>query len=309
VRADEGGRPLTAYAVGKLLEPATYIPGKDGYTSNKWSRYAAGTHRPTRRSLDQLDAQVSGARDWIDAPHWRLLNCSRALRADDDVLRQLAPPLFDALFGCVPSDRKRLRTKALQDLCLDELSSCVNGIEALCAAVWVLRDARENGDQWTCLEVGAHLHNILLMTVSFGIPFLIRASLITFFHRHVFPLASSTDVIINPSLMDLFAASDDFLIHLMRLEDDGVVGDPRPGDTSQWRMMLEGTFGEDIQCALSPTYEVRAGSTSVAAADFVFSRSVLRNWGQAILDSNDREPLIPETVRRQACRLEPIAKI
>lgn len=290
------GRPLTAYAVGKCLEPTTYIPGKDGYTSNKWSRYAAGIHRPTRRTLDQLEALAPGARDWIEAPHWRLLNCCRTLHADDDALRQLAPAVFDAIFGQVDRGRRALRTKGLQDLCLDELASSVNGIEALCAAVWVLRDARENSDQETCLEVGAHLHNILLMTVSFGVGFLIRSSLVSFFYRHVFPLASSADVIINPSLRDLLATADDFLIYLTRLEDEGVIGDQQLGDTSGWRMMLDGCLGDDLLHGLSPDYQLRRGSTSVDAARFVGTRTALKGWGKGILDGGKRQRIVPRAV-------------
>lgn len=99
----------------------------------------------------------------------------------------------------------------------------------------MLRDACENGDQQTRLEVGAHLHGILLMTVSSGVPFLMRSSLIAFFHRHVFPLASSDDVIINPSLMDVLATADDFLVHQTRLEDEGrleitSLGTPQGGE-------------------------------------------------------------------------------
>lgn len=215
----------------------------------------------------------------------------------------MAPPIFDTLFGRVTSDRRHLRAKALQDLCLDELAACVNGIEALWAAVWVLRDARENGDQWTCLEVGAHLHNILLMTVSFGVPFLIRSSLIAFFHRHVFPLASSTDVIINPSLMDLLATADDFPVHLTRLEDEGVVRDQQLGDTSEWRMMLDGSLGDDLLHGLSPGYRLSSGSPSVDAARFVASRTALKAWGKEILDGRSRQRVVPRAVWRQACGL------
>ncbi|WP_158684136.1 hypothetical protein [Stenotrophomonas sp. MYb57] len=301
VGSNESWRPLTAYAVGKYVEPMTYIPGKDGYTSNKWSRYAAGIHRPTPRTLDQLDLLAPGARDWIDPLHWRLLNCSRALHDDDDGLRRLAPAIFDTLFDRAAGDHRRLKTKALQDLCLDELAAHVNGIEALCAAVWVLREALENSDQRTCLEVGAHLHNILLMTVSFGVPFLIRTSLIAFFHRHIFPLASSIDVIINPSLADLLATADDFLVHLTRLEDDGGLGDQRLGDTSEWRMMLDGSLGDDLCHSLSPGYELRPGSTSVGAAAFVASRTTLKVWGKGILDSGSRQRAVPKAVRRQIC--------
>ncbi|PWB29862.1 hypothetical protein DCO49_00400 [Stenotrophomonas sp. SPM] len=221
------------------------------------------------------------------------------MHADALALRELPPPIFDAIFGSEPSDRKLLRTKDLQDICLDELAACVNGIQALCAAVWVLRDARENGDQCTCLEVGAHLHRILLMTVSFGVPFLLRSSLITFFHRHIFPLAGSCDVVINPSLMELQVSADDFLVHLTRLEDEGVVGDHQPGDTSQWRMMLDGSLGDDLCHGLSPGYELRAGSTSADAAEFVFSRTALKAWGKETLDGGSRQPVVPISVRRQ----------
>jgi len=296
VGTNESGCPLTAYAVGKCLEPTTYIPGKDGYTTNKWSRYAAGLHRPTVRTLNQLDPLTPGARDWIDAPYWRLLNCSRPLHADDDALRQLAPAVFDALFNRAASGRGFLKAKALQDLCLDELAACVDGIEALCAAVWVLRDARENGDQQTCLEVGAHLHGILLMTVSSGVPFLMRSSLIAFFHRHVFPLASSADVIINPSLMDMLATADDFLVHRTRLEDEGEVGDQQPGDTSGLRMMLDGSLGDDLLHGLSPGYKLRPDATSVEAARFVATRTALKAWGKEILDGRSRQRIVPKTV-------------
>lgn len=303
VGANESGRPLTAYAVGKCLEPATYIPGKDGYTSNKWSRYAAGVHQPTLRTLDQLESLAPGARDWIDPPHWRLLNCSRGLHADDDALMRLAPPIFDTLFDRAASDRRLLKTKALQDLCLDELAACVNGIEALCAAVWVLREARENGDQRTCLEVGAHLHRILLMTVSFGVPFLMRSSLIAFFHRHIFPLASSNDVIINPSLMDLLTTADNFLVHLTRLEDEGVLGDQQHGDTSEWRMILDGSLGDDLLHGLSPVYQLGADTTSVHAARFVASRTALKAWGNEVLGGRIRQRIVPKAVWRQATAL------
>lgn len=294
--SNDVGRALSAYAVGKYLEPTTYIPGKDGYTSNKWSKYAVGIHRPTLRTLDQLDTLAPGARDWIDAPHWRLLNCSRALHDDDDALRQLAPSIFDTLFDRAASDRRLLKTKALQDLCLDELAACVNGIEALCAAVWVLREAREIGDQRTCLEVGAHIHRILVMTVSSGVPFLMRFSLIAFFHRHIFPLASSTDVIINPSLMDLLTTADDFLVHLTQLEDAGDLGDQQLGDTSEWRRVLDGSLGEDLLHGLSPGYQLRAGATSVAASRFVATRTALKAWGKEILDGLSRQRIIPKAV-------------
>lgn len=296
VGTNESGCPFTAYAVGKCLEPTTYIPGKDGYTTNKWSRYAAGLHRPTVRTLNQLDPLTPGARDWIEAPHWRLLNCFRPLHADDGALRQLAPAIFDALFNRAPSGRGFLKTKASQDLCLDELAACVNGIEALCAAVWVLRDARENGDQQTCLEVGAHLHCILLMTVSSGVPFLMRTSLLAFFHRHVFPLASTADVIINPSLMDMLATADDFLVHQTRLEDEGEVGDHQLGDTSGLRMMLDGSLGDDLLHGLSPGYQLRPGATSVDAARFVATRTALKAWGKEVLEGRSRQRIVPKAV-------------
>jgi len=200
------------------------------------------------------------------------------------------------LFNRAASGRGFLKAKALQDLCLDELAACVDGIEALCAAVWVLRDARENGDQQTCLEVGAHLHGILLMTVSSGVPFLMRSSLIAFFHRHVFPLASSADVIINPTLMDMLATADDFLVHRTRLEDEGEVGDQQPGDTSGLRMMLDGSLGDDLLHGLSPGYKLRPDATSVEAARFVATRTALKAWGKEILDGRSRQRIVPKTV-------------
>lgn len=293
---------LAPFSLGKRLQPHTYHPGKAGYSTNSWSKYAAGLICPSQSTIEQVEEIASGTRAWIESPFWALFNCSESLHAHDGALRQLSPEIFDCVFPPGPRSRRVLRANTPQDLCLDALSCKVNGLEALAAAVWVLRDALQDGDPETCLESGAHLHSILLMATAFGTLFQIRYSLMAFFHRHVFPLAGVRGIIINPSLTELIGSADAFLDYMLDLEDDGVINYAAPGDSSQWLMMLDGSLGEDLLHGIGPHYELRPEIASPQEMKFVSVRMALRNWARPIIEARKRRKL-PRDVRLQACGL------
>lgn len=289
-----------AYSVGKYLQPGTY--GSDPATDcdNRWAKYAQGVHVPSRSTLEEVEAKVPGATEIIDARRWSLLNTSRPAKADESALAALAPHVFDCLFvpgsgrqggfGCRRSLKPALRL----------LTGRVSTVDALMASVWLLREAAEQGPSEQCLKIGAAVHRILLMSLCFTPLHSIRYSLLTYFHRYVFPLAASTDVVIHTPVEELINTLVDFGHYILILEDCGVLEGYKPDDSSQWRRMLDGTLGLDLMYGLGPRYQLRPGCQNPEAHVQVARERILKEWALSVIAVSGYQPLPPANVVSRA---------
>lgn len=292
-----GGAPLTPYAVGRLLQPETYV--KEGaHHQNLWAKYAQGQHVPSALTLSKIEVHVPGSAAVLNSRLWWMLDCKRPRHMDVAMLDSLSYPIRDCMFVL---EHGRVVIARSWDDSLDRLCERASGLEALVAAVWVLREALHAGDEDNYLSIGEYLHSILLMVLASKELHCIRYTLMAFFFEFVFPLCSGRDLTLNPDPQQLLESAEAFDEVRWLYEDSGTVEPVHHGDSSSCYALFEGSLGWDMRLGLGPHYGVREGATNPEAHLHARRCRIYRTCALAVLGQGPAVSVPPRAVRLRVC--------
>ncbi len=292
-----GDAPLTPYAVGRLLQPETYV--KEGaHHQNLWAKYAQGQHVPSAHTLSKVEVHVPGSAAVLNSRFWWMLDCKRPRDMDVAMLDSLSVPIRDCLF--VLEHGRIVMTRSWDDS-LDRLCERASGLEALVAAVWVLREALHAGKEDIYLDIGEYLHSILLMVLASKELHWIRYTMMAFFFEFVFPLCSSRDLMLDPDPQQLLESAEAFDEVRWVYEGNGTIKPNYQGDTSSWYRLFEGRLGWDMRLALGPNYGVREGASNPEAHLHARRCRIYRTCALAVLGQGPAVGVPPKAVRLRVC--------
>ncbi|HGM6799115.1 TPA: hypothetical protein ACKQCK_000099 [Stenotrophomonas maltophilia] len=297
----------TAYGVGRKMQPHTY---RDGiYHHNVWAKYAVGKHLPSAETVYACEEQVRGSSHLLEDPSWDLLDVSRPIGGDGDkLLRRLRPSIQSALFEerALANGRYVRRTAPVQPLIRLEGQA---DLQAIAAAVVLVREAYEAGDTSRAFDIGRSLHGITLMAAVVTGLRGIAPELFEYLIRYVFPMASDTFIEFDLNREVLNAQADWLRSTILQMEDNGWTGYVPGGPTRELRRLLSVDYGFDLRFGLGPRIKLKVPfeHASEDARRSVSFNNAAWEWAAAVLATGRRQALIPEEaiVRLMAANGEP----
>ncbi len=275
----------TAYGIGKFIQPETYAGVSPAlYNHNMWPKYAAGLHCPGQVTLAAAEKKVPGSTAIYDASVWTMLNVTNPVGGQIDTgLRTLRVEVQEALYEKKGLRFGRYHRRKVGQATLSSLERHAGGLDALAAAVLLLKEACEAGDRERCFHVGLSLHRILLMTCV-SMPVLsYRLPLIVYFSLFVFPLAASDSLIIDVPICEFYEMTDLLSTYVAILEDLRVIRAENARVTRERRRLLVGDLGKDLQFGLMPRLKVAPDCRDSRVAGRVASHTVGKDWGLSVL--------------------------
>ncbi|OBU48949.1 hypothetical protein, partial [Stenotrophomonas maltophilia] len=295
----------TAYGLGRLLQPQTYRGGL--HHNNLWAKYAGGKHLPGSDTVRACEQVLPRSSDLLEDAGWDLLDVSRPLGSSGDaLLKRLRPAIQNAIFDERALAMGRYVRRRAPNQPLHRLEGQAD-LQAAAAAVVLLREAFEAGDQARAFEVGRSLHRIVLMAVVTTRLRGVTLELFEFFIRSIFPMAADKEIALDLDC-HVFRAQAHWLDRvILQLEDAGWT-EYRPGaPTRELRKLLSVNYGFDLLFGLNPRLKliVPGDQASEDARRWVASNNVSWEWGASVLHAGRRQRVIPDDVveRMVAARL------
>ena len=299
----------TPYALGKFLQPDTYRENKDKipFHHNLWTKYAHGEVVPGASLLLDVEEKVPGSRADFHHVLFDVLDPNLSIRGvGDELLRRMRPGVQRAVF-CVASlkrgeCRRRARLRNVLPLLTAE-----GHLDALAAAIVLLREAQDAGREEDVYTLGVAVHHTLLIAcaTSPGMRISRELTLLVSF-LVLWPLNCSGRRFVG-LLSDVDAQYSQLLHALWHLEDHPRPF-PNPTDESQFASkILRGDYGDDLRWALMPRLAAVGELTdlSPAARLDVVRDEVFGGWARDSLASyRVKDFVAPEVVTELRDRLD-----
>lgn len=297
----------TAYGVGQRLQPHTYRDGL--YHHNVWAKYAVGKHLPSAETVYACEQQVPRSSYLLEDPSWDLLDVSRPIGGDGDkLLKRLRPSIQSALFEerALAMGRYVRRTAPVQPLIRLEGQA---DLQAIAAAVVLVREAHEAGDASRAFDIGRSLHGIMLMAATVTGLRAIAPELFEYLIRYVFPMASDTFVEFELDRGVLNAQADWLRSTILHMKANGWTGYVPGGPTRELRRLLSVDYGFDLRFGLGPRIKLKVPfeDASEDVRRSVSFNNVAWEWATSVLATGRRQALLPEDaiIRLMAAHEEP----
>ena len=283
----------SAYALGKLVRPETYMPRIDKNPPqhhNLWAKYAAGLHAPGLATPKQTGALVPGSEQILLAAFWDAFDVSQPLQQRGDILlRGLRPGVVQAIYEPEPLAAGRYVRRRAPKVPLMRLEGQAD-LQSLAAAVVLLREAFEAQDRQRAFAVGHSVHSLLLMACAEMGEISIDEELLGFFVMKIFPLAATEEINFGSSLGELILQMKMLRAIHSSLKQVGTLSD-KPASTKQLRKVPGNGYGFDFGFALAPRLELvdEPDQASEEARRLVGFRKASRKWAFDVLLSGRRE--------------------
>lgn len=288
----------TPYAIGKFIHPHTYRGASSGFSHNNlWAKYAAGLHCPSRATLAVVEDRVPGATAIYDSPIWAMLNIATPVGSQIDAgLHTLRVGVQESLY-----DRKflvfgRYHRRKVGQVMLSSLERQATGLDSLAAAVLLLKEAGEAGDQEQRFRIGLTLHRVLLMTCMSEPVLFYRAPLIAYFSLFVFPQAASDKLEYHVPINEFIELTEILKKYVSILSNREIVGREMPGSSRERRRMLAGDLGMDLYFGFMPRLKVAPGCQDWRIAGDVASDNIAKEWGLSVIRRYGYVDLPPEQI-------------
>ncbi|MFK2932768.1 hypothetical protein [Dyella agri] len=297
-------RQVTAYGVGKQIQPQTYKPATEGrwpQHHNLWAKYARGIHSPGPETVRAAEQLVPGSSELLIAVAWKALDLSHPIGSNGDaLLRRLRHGVQAAVFQPRPLQAGHYLRRTTPNLPLQMLE-CQADLDGLAALVILLREAYEAADYGRAFAIGRSMHAALLLATSYTPLLLVASELFEFFVRKIFPLATSEEIAFDLHPAELYEQMRLLNRTILQLEDGGKIRYTRGPPMRVWRKVLNLGFGFDLYFGLGPHWRLikPPEECSEASRDFVRSMNIGRKWGLSALRSGRPEPLLPSEVAAQ----------
>lgn len=294
-------RQITAYGVGKQIQPQTYKPAAGGrwpQHHNLWAKYAQGIHSPGPETVRAAEQLVPGSGDILIADAWKALDLSHPIGSSGGaLLRRLRHGVQAEVFQPRPLRAGHYVRRTTPNLPLHMLE-CQADLDGLAALVILLREAYEANDHARAFAIGRSLHVALLLATTYTPLLLVASELFEFFVRRVFPLATSEEIAFDLHPAELYEQMRLLSRTILQLEDGGKIRAVNGVPMREWRRVLNTDFGFDLYFGLGPRWRLvkPPDQCSEFSRDFVGSMNIGRNWGLSALRSGRPEPLLPSEV-------------
>lgn len=286
----------TAYGLGRQLQPDAYRSGHHHH--NMWAKYASGKHLPGPETVRACEQALPRSSDLLEDAGWYLLDVSRPVGLQGDaLLKRLRPAIQNAIFDERALAVGRYVRRRAPNQPLHRLEGQAD-LQAVAATVVLLREACEAGNHSRAFDIGRSLHRTLLMAVVGTRLRGITLELFEFFIRHIFPMASDTEIALDLDCHVLRAQAHWLDQVIMQLEDAGWTGYRPGGPTRELRRLLQVNYGFDLLFGLGPRLKliVPSDQASEDARRWVASNNVAWTWGASVLHAGRRERLMPDEV-------------
>lgn len=152
-------------ALERFFEPETFRKNRDGrpFNNNKWRHYFAGRHVP-EVILDKVEARYAGANACLNSPLWPALTLQRLTKRQlEDLVLRLAPDIQAIVRRRGTDPRPRRFPGLTMDRGLASMLERRASLDALAAAVIMVRIAHLEGESAAAFDWGRHVLRILLM--------------------------------------------------------------------------------------------------------------------------------------------------
>lgn len=286
----------TAYGLGRQLQPHTYRGGL--HHNNLWAKYAGGKHLPGSDTVRACEEALPRSSDLLQDAGWDLLDVSRPLGSNGDaLLKRLRPAIQNAIFDERDLAMGRYVRRRAPNQPLHRLEGQAD-LQAVAAAVVLLREAFEAGNQARAFEVGRSLHRIVLMAVITTRLRGVALELFEFFIRSIFPMAVDKEIALDLDC-HVFRAQAHWLDRvILQLEDAGWTEYRPGGPTRELRRLLSVNYGFDLLFGLGPRLKLRVPSEQASdeARRWVASNNIAWGWASSVLHAGRRQRLIPDEV-------------
>lgn len=295
----------TAYALGKLIQPKTYQKSTrdhDAYHHNLWIRYAKGLVVPGSETIQAADALVPDSSKDLASAVWEILDLDRPLAGESDQwMRRLPPAVQIAVYDRRGLEAGRYRRRKSLPKTLEMLECQAANLDGIAALVILLREAHADHELERCFQIGLSLHATLLMACSGHPVGCIQLALIEYFVRFVFPLTSNGNIALEIDLKEFCELTFRFNCTILQLEDAGLIKAVNCGSTREWRKILHGQFGFDLQFAYAPRLKLdeRVACPSESTRGQVAASRIGKAWGLAALREGRVERFVPVLVLQE----------
>jgi hypothetical protein len=288
----------TPYALGKFALPNSHGK-KDGiaFNDNSWPKYLAGTLVPKETRLALVEEKARGSR----AAYWHglfeALDVSVMIGArGDELLRKLHPGVQRAVFVNDALARGECkRRQSISQILIWLERHC--DLDALAAAIFLLREAVEQGKHALAFRIAVSVYRLLLASSVSGLGYLIRAELAVIVMHRILPLAKSNGRVYVPDVAR-FEGSSKILRQLLRR-----LSDPTRKDQATVRRrlicaLLEGRYGEDLLFGFRATTALDAALPEwpVESQIEIYTASRYERWALEVMSSFRDERSVPRMV-------------
>ena len=293
----------TPYALGKHLQPETYRKNEHRvpFNHNLWTKYARGEVVPSASLLRAVDAKVPGSYANFRHVLFDVLNPTKPTQGGgDELLRRMHPGVQRAVFdaGKLKLGYYHRRPQLRQ---IVRLLEAQGHLDALAAAIVLLREAHEAERDEDVYELGVAVHHTLLITCAIGPGRYMDAELmllVTFLVMR--PLDCSGRRFVG-GLADLCTQRGQLLHALYHLEDS--TGVRPPVGLRSASKVVRGDYGDDLRWGLMPRLAADrelADLPATARLDVVRDE-VFGGWARAALASYDFASFVPVPVCLELC--------
>jgi hypothetical protein len=295
----------TPYALGKYLQPDTYRENKDEipFHHNLWTKYAHGEVVPSASLLEAVEAKVPGSRADFHHVLFVVLDPNLRIRGvGDELFRRMHPGVQRAVFDAASLKLGYYRRRAHLSRVLPLLGA-QGHLDALAAAIVLLREAQDAGREEDVYRLGVAIHHALLIACATSPGISISWELMMLVSFLVLRPLNCSGRRFAGTLGDLNAQRNQLLHTLWHLEDHP---QPFPNPTDEFLFsskIVRGDYGDDLRWALMPRLAAvgELKDLSTAARLDVVRDEVFGGWARESLASYRFESFVPVAVATELC--------
>lgn len=233
------------------------------FTTNKWSGYRRGEHRPQSVLLKKVESVAPGSTRALDHPLWSVLDVTNTqILEGDEFLRRLTPEIQ---FLVLQPNDLLIASANIEPLSKRRINQILRrlNLDALACLTWFLRDAHANQADSIELIFDA-IHNALIMLAMDMHHLNIALPLIKRFIDDILPLG------LPPHLKQLMKP-EDYLISSFILNATAYHNLVRLKRPTSWKSrrgfmlkLLDGKCGFDIKLAMTADLELIHSHNSIS---------------------------------------------
>ena len=291
----------SAYEIGKQLQPSSYNRAyQDGsYHHNLWVKYAKGENNPGPKTVRTAAEKVPDSLVIYQHPLWKALDLTTPLGKQADVMiRSLHTSTQRAIFDPFKLKLYVYKRRSTLHRCLTLLENNAS-IDALCAAIILLREAHDEGRSGDAFLVGHSLFRILIMASVMSDLSGLGTAFLLYLQKVIFPLATRNGIELELQSDHLLHLAFLFNRTMLQMEDLEKIRVVNGGPTHDWRKIITGGFGFDHLYGFQPMYKLASAERSPTedAQRIVRRHEIARQWAYGVLSEFRAEPLMPEEIR------------
>ena len=291
------GRELFAsyYAMEKFFEPSAFGKNSNGsYHRNKWSKYAVGLSRPSRKLVEQVENVFPKTKQIIEHPLWEILRAGTTKGKNIALwIDRLLPEMKSIYYwnGHYLSPYSKYKNQSSVQLQMAERRAGIDSLALI--SIFLFEAIKNDGRKMFIHRAISSLYTVLLITCLESPYREFSDELFDCFNRRIFMQAHPKGYRLGLDLIEVEEVIRLLLFELRRMDAREEIRADRNSIIRVFLKLLGGRYGYDLRYALNPPYVSAADNLDHETRKFIEHSRKSWEWGLQVLREGRIERIPP----------------